>query len=1625
MPLYRVTAASRLKTLGTLIYPLLSIISFITFPSVSTASTDQFKSSFTEDIPNSQIISMRAPSPQGDSYDPVSGNVSFAVTDISIPGNSGIPVELSRFFSTDYIAPGGLAWIGKWRLDIPTISAYYVKRGNGQVNISGDGWHNGKVCTGDVANFITASSYMGQGTEIVTFDSYWQGKLLHIPHETSEPFLAGVGEFIGKQITKSNYYVSSCFQRPDGNGEGFVVSGPDGKKFTFAHSIDEEARNSPSNAYRYKKTMLVTKVEDRFGNYVNYNYSGKELKSIISSDGRTIHLNFNPATKVATVTAGSRSWIYKFDSSSQLIEVQLPDSRKWQYSTNFYKQSRPATHVYNSVTVPSGYCDKQDYNSPTPLRAPISFTVTTPDNAVINYTVTDIYHGRAQTPSFSLPSYRNRMLDMYNCTIRQNLVKKMISGPGITLQTWEYSYSENRGTYGSNSTPGMDVNLSFPKPQSFKNLSDVKTTTIKGPNSTEIYYVDRRANAISEDSILAIDTADSGKNSLLRREERNYAESGASLRVGSMTNLTGRQLNTDEVNKLLRRSNGIRKEHRLTLNKAITSIYAVDGVDIYNTEYLSSDIYGFPTKVKEFNNFSNNVRYQSFEYLHDSSTSWVIGLPLATRVSSDGNSWTTTINNTYYPSYQGGGYQLQLKDQFSYGQRTKTFSQYHSDGQIKRVEFPGTNRWTELLDYKRGQAQTYRIPQSHSTAIQTAYKTIDDNGWLRDYTDFNGATIYYDYDAGGDLISITPRNPKWAPTRIVYERATSADMAVSGISAGMLVQRITRGNHSKNIYYNALLQPLVESEQDLSNSGTLRFTIRRFDANGNKTFESYPSANPNENKGITFQFDALDRNIRTTQDTQSGSTSAQNRYLSKNKLEHSDFKNNKTITSYLVFGNPTNQLATEIVSPETVTTSIKYNLFGNPVSITQGGITQHNVYDSAQRLCKQIRPDIGNISYSYNNANELAWSAHSTSVDSLINSCDHTVDNDDKVGRTYDNHGNIRSQTFGDGTQSKTFTYDRNGNLTRLDFGGTVQQYAYDDANNLISESTTVDGQVRNVSYQFNSGGHISAITYPNNHRVEFNPNALGQATLVRNTTVATTYASNITYHPSGALNGFTYGNGLRYNLTQNQQRLPQVISLRNASNTSLLAGFTYTYDNNLNISSITDNHVAAYSINMTYDGLNRLKTANSNWGSGIYNYDTLGNIQNYSLGSFSLNYSYNANKQLTSVSGSKSYSFTYDERGNVTKNTATGNTFNYNLANQMARIGNNNYVYDGHNRRVKKQNPAGAEYFTYAKTGTLLHNQKANGIKQNYIYLGNSVIAKVDATANTISYVHTDHLGSVVAESNTSGQITKRFHYKPFGETIETQQDDIGYTGHKHDSDLGLTYMQARYYDPVLGRFYANDPVGYVAKNPVHSFSRYTYVNNNPYKYTDPNGEFAHIAIGAAAGGIISGIAYAITTDNFSAKDLAINMASGAVVGAVTAAVPGAIAAGSLNFGGKIANGAVSVGNAAAAGAVGSVGTELATTGKIDAGKALVAGAANATGLLAGNALTKPASAIATVKTVGNPGLPVTSLKGNTFMVGKTEGASVTSEGTKQAVQDVAGETTSALANHEITCNQEGSGGC
>jgi RHS repeat-associated protein len=115
---------------------------------------------------------------------------------------------------------------------------------------------------------------------------------------------------------------------------------------------------------------------------------------------------------------------------------------------------------------------------------------------------------------------------------------------------------------------------------------------------------------------------------------------------------------------------------------------------------------------------------------------------------------------------------------------------------------------------------------------------------------------------------------------------------------------------------------------------------------------------------------------------------------------------------------------------------------------------------------------------------------------------------------------------------------------------------------------------------------------------------------------------------------------------------------------------------------------------------------------------------------------------------------------------------------------------------------------------------------------------------ARTTTYYHNDGLGSVVAATNEAGAVLWRKDYAPFGEQIDTTPDTErqSYTGKSHDDVTGLTYFGGRYYDPQAARFMSIDPIAFVEDNTM-SFNRYLYVNNNPYKYVDPDGEFLNFA--------------------------------------------------------------------------------------------------------------------------------------------------------------------------------------
>ncbi|TFZ46790.1 RHS repeat-associated core domain-containing protein [Stenotrophomonas maltophilia] len=115
--------------------------------------------------------------------------------------------------------------------------------------------------------------------------------------------------------------------------------------------------------------------------------------------------------------------------------------------------------------------------------------------------------------------------------------------------------------------------------------------------------------------------------------------------------------------------------------------------------------------------------------------------------------------------------------------------------------------------------------------------------------------------------------------------------------------------------------------------------------------------------------------------------------------------------------------------------------------------------------------------------------------------------------------------------------------------------------------------------------------------------------------------------------------------------------------------------------------------------------------------------------------------------------------------------------------------------------------------------------------------LSPVATAQTTVTYIHTDALGSVVAESDANGNVIKRYGYEPYGAVVGGQvTDGPGYTGHVSDAATGLSYMQQRYMDPQLGAFLSLDPMVVDTKSGA-KFNRYAYALNNPYKFTDPDG--------------------------------------------------------------------------------------------------------------------------------------------------------------------------------------------
>jgi len=148
-------------------------------------------------------------------------------------------------------------------------------------------------------------------------------------------------------------------------------------------------------------------------------------------------------------------------------------------------------------------------------------------------------------------------------------------------------------------------------------------------------------------------------------------------------------------------------------------------------------------------------------------------------------------------------------------------------------------------------------------------------------------------------------------------------------------------------------------------------------------------------------------------------------------------------------------------------------------------------------------------------------------------------------------------------------------------------------------------------------------------------------------------------------------------------------------------------------------------------------------------------------------------------------------------------------------------------------------------------HNGNAMNILFKFFLIAMlALFAGTASAVEKVTYYHNDALGSPVAATDAQGSLLWEEAYEPYGKRLLKEdggKEDVWFTGKQEESDFDVSYFGARWYDPAIGRFLAIDPAG-VSPSNIHSFNRYTYANNNPHRFVDPDGKNAVLA--ACAGG-------------------------------------------------------------------------------------------------------------------------------------------------------------------------------
>ena len=195
------------------------------------------------------------------------------------------------------------------------------------------------------------------------------------------------------------------------------------------------------------------------------------------------------------------------------------------------------------------------------------------------------------------------------------------------------------------------------------------------------------------------------------------------------------------------------------------------------------------------------------------------------------------------------------------------------------------------------------------------------------------------------------------------------------------------------------------------------------------------------------------------------------------------------------------------------------------------------------------------------------------------------------------------------------------------------------------------------------------------------------------------------------------------------------------------------------------------------------------------------------------------------------------------------------------------NYSYDPFGKRLSKTVNGSTKYYLYDNEDIIVEYDAVGSLTASYLHgqgIDEPISSSLPGLTGQSIYYTFDGLGSVVELTDGSGNVVESYKYDSFGniETPPATGNPYTYTGREYDSESGLYYYRARYYDPAIGRFITADPIllprikyktyksafltgEFLTEWKIPDLLRlpdsqqpYIYVENNPLNRLDPTGE-------------------------------------------------------------------------------------------------------------------------------------------------------------------------------------------